>query len=259
MGFTAATYNVNSIRARLPLLTAWLDRVHPDIVCLQETKVPDASFPHDVLTALGYHAVYRGEKSYNGVAVLSVAEPTEIRAGFDDGGPPDEARLLAVTLGGIHVVNTYIPQGRDADDPKFAYKLAWLDRLRGYFDRRFTPTDPVLWLGDFNVAPTPIDVHDPKRLADHVCFHPRARAALERVRAWGFVDVFRRHVDAPNQYTFYDYRAKNPLATGKGWRVDHIWATEPLAAQSTASWIDLDPRKAARPSDHTPLLARFAS
>ncbi|MDD5645725.1 MAG: exodeoxyribonuclease III [Candidatus Bipolaricaulis sp.] len=257
MTLRLATYNVNSVRARLSVLESWLRRVRPDVVCLQETKVQDAAFPVDAFRELGYRSAFRGEKSYNGVAILSLEEPSDVRFGLEDDGPADEARLIAASLGKLHVVNTYVPQGRDADDPMFRYKLEWLARLRRYFARRYTPRSLVVWAGDFNIAPEAIDVHDPKRLLGHVCFHPDAHRALADVRAWGFVDAFRRHVSEPGQYTFYDYRVRDAVARGLGWRVDHIWATQALAQRSTAAWIDLAPRTGETPSDHTPLVVEF--
>jgi exodeoxyribonuclease-3 len=161
-------------------------------------------------------------------------------------------------VNGIPVVNTYVPQGRDAGSEHFQYKLDWLARLRSFFSRHYDPGRPLLWMGDLNVATHPIDVHDPKRLAGHVDFHPDARAALERVRAWGFVDVFRRHhAGEEGQYTYWDYRVRNAIENRTGWRIDHIWATQPLAQRSSSSWIDVDARRAARPSDHTFLVAEF--
>lgn len=257
MTLRVATYNVNSVRARLPLLLPWLERTRPDIVCLQETKVQDPDFPTDAFRELGYDAAFRGEKAYNGVAILSTAKPTRAAFGLDDSGPRDEARLAAATVNGVRVVNTYVPQGRATDDPMFPYKLQWFARLRAYFDRAVSPSDPVLWVGDFNAAPTAMDVHDPKRLWGHVCFHPDVSRALADVQAWGFEDVFRRHVPGPNQYSFFDYRVRDAVARNVGWRVDHIWATEPLAQRSTTAWIDLEPRRAEGSSDHAPVLAEF--
>jgi exodeoxyribonuclease-3 len=252
-----ATFNVNSVRARLPVLETWLQAVRPDVVCLQETKAEDDAFPEKAFRDLGYYAAFRGEKSYNGVAILSLEPLASVRAGFEDGGPSDTSRLIAATAYGVEVVNTYVPQGRALDDPMFSYKIEWFTRLRRDFERRHDPRDPIVWVGDFNVAPEPIDVHDPKRLANHVCFHSDVRDALARVKAWGFVDVFRRHVPEPGQYTFFDYRVKDAVARNVGWRVDHIWATAPLAERSTDAWIDLDPRTGLTPSDHTPLVAEF--
>jgi len=253
-----ATYNANSIRARMPLLLDWLDRESPDVLCVQETKVQDKDFPTEPIQEAGYHVVFRGQKSHAGVAILSREEPQAAAYGFDE-GESDGPRLIRAVVGGIPVVNTYVPQGRSVDSEHFRYKLDWFDRLQALFERRYAPDEPLLWMGDFNVAPEPIDIHDPQRLKDHVDFHPDARAALERVREWGFVDLFRKHhPDEPGQYTYYDYRARNPVERGVGWRVDHIWATEPLARKSTGAWIDVEARLAERPSDHTFLAAEFS-
>ena len=257
MAFTVATWNVNSVRSRLHALLPWLEKAGPDAVCLQETKVQDHEFPASAIEGAGYQAAFRGEKSYNGVAILSKTPIANVRSGFDDGGTPDEARLIVGEVEGIPIVNTYVPQGRAPDHPMFAYKLEWFARLRSYFESHFSPGQPFLWAGDLNVAPEPIDVHDPKRLIGHVCFNPRATEALESVKSWGLIDVFRRHVSDSGQYTYYDYRTQDGVTEGKGWRVDHILTTRPLADRSVKSWIDLEPRRGERPSDHTPLLAEF--
>jgi len=253
-----ATYNANSVRSRLDLILDWLRREQPDVLCLQETKVQDKDFPAEPFYEAGYHVVFRGQPAHAGVAIVSRQEPWDVAFGLDD-GEPDEPRLIRAVVGGIPVVNTYVPQGRDPESEHFQYKLAWLARLRAFFERHYSPQEPLLWMGDLNVAPEPIDVHDPKGLKDHVDFHPQARAALERVREWGFVDVFRlHHPGEPGQYTYYDYRARDPIEHGIGWRVDHVWATEPLALKSTQAWIDVEARRAERPSDHTFLVAEFS-
>ncbi|HUT87206.1 MAG TPA: exodeoxyribonuclease III [Candidatus Heimdallarchaeota archaeon] len=259
MTFKVATFNTNSVRARTPIVLAWLEKNGPDVLCLQETKVRDDAFPKEAFVEAGYRPLFQGEKSYNGVAML-IREPADVknvRYGLDDDGPPDESRLLVAEVRGIPIVNTYVPQGQDPKAEIFQYKLAWFARLRSYFDRHFLPQEPLLWVGDFNVAPERIDVHDPGRLLGHVGFHPDEHKALAAVKAWGFVDVFRKHVPGPNQYTFWDYRVKDGVARGKRWRVDHIWATAPLADRSKRAWIDPDPRLAERPSDHTVLAAEF--
>lgn len=253
-----ATFNTNSIRSRLELVLSWLQREAPDVLCLQETKVQDADFPTGDFEKIGYHVVFRGQKAYAGVAIASREMPRSVAFGFDDGGEPDEARLIRAVFQGVPVVNTYIPQGRSPDSPHFQYKLEWFARLRALFERHYSPQEPLLWIGDFNVAPESIDVHDPKRLEGHVDFHPQARAALERIREWGFVDVFRlHHSGEAEQYTFWDYRVANAVERKIGWRVDHIWATEPLARRSIRAWIDVDARRVERPSDHTFLVAEF--
>ncbi len=253
-----ATYNCNSIRARLGLVRDWMAREEPHILCLQETKTQDAEFPVETFEELGYHVVFRGQKAHAGVAVASREEATGVTFGLDDGSDPDEPRLIRAEIAGIALVNTYVPQGRTVESPHFQYKLRWFGRLHAFFERHYTPRDPVLWVGDFNVAPQPIDVYDPKRLEKHVDFHPDARQALENTRQWAFVDVFRRyHPDEPEQYTFWDYRVPNALQRGMGWRVDHIWATAPLAERSSKAWIDVGARTAEKPSDHTFLVAEF--
>jgi exodeoxyribonuclease-3 len=255
--FKAATFNANSVRSRMPLILDWLERESPDLLSVQETKVQDKDFPVEPLREAGYHVVFCGQKAHAGVAIISREKAREVAAGFDE-GEPDGPRLLRAEVRGIPVVNTYVPQGRSVDSPHFQYKLAWFGRLRTLFERYYTPDEPLLWVGDFNVAPEPIDLYDPKRQAKHVDFHPEARAALEQVRAWGFVDLLRRfHPDEPGLYTYWDYRLPQALDRGLGWRIDHIWATAPLADRCVRIWIDVDARRAERPSDHTFLVAEF--
>ena len=253
-----ATFNANSVRTRLEQVLDWLQREAPDVLCLQETKAQDPDFPKDAFVDIGYHVVFRGQKAYAGVAIVSKQEPTDVSYGLRDGGEPDEARLIRAVVRGIPMVNTYVPQGRSADSPHFQYKLEWFARLHNWFQRHYSPQEPLLWLGDFNVAPEDMDVYDPKRQKKHVDFHPEARAALQRVKEWGFVDIFRKHCPEPGQYTYWNYRVRDPVERNVGWRLDHIWATEPLAAKSTRSWIDVEARRVERPSDHTFLVAEFA-
>jgi len=256
--FRIATYNVNSIRSRLHILMPWLRENRPDVICLQETKVEDSKFPQTEFTDAGYHIAFRGERQYNGVAVASLEKPEAVACGLGDGATADEDRLLQVSFPHVTVVNTYVPQGREREAPQFAYKLEWFQRLRRYFDRSFSPEQPLIWCGDLNVAPEAIDVHDPKRLRGHVCFTPEVWEAFDHVKEWGFVDVFRKHHPGEEQqYSFFDYRVPKSVARKLGWRVDHILATAPLAEKSTHCWIDLAPRMAEKPSDHTVVLAEF--
>jgi len=249
------SFNVNSLRARLPIVLQWLGEHQPEILCVQETKVQDADFPTDAFDKTGYKYVFKGQKSYNGVAIFSKGEITNVKFGFDE-EPKDEARLIKTEINGIVIVNTYVPQGYLAESEKFEYKLNWFNRLRRFFEKNFKPADPVLWVGDFNVAPEPIDVYDPVALSGHVCFHPEAHKALNEVMQWGFVDVFRMHCKEAGQYTFWDYRL-NSFKRNLGWRLDHIMATKSLAEKCTACYIDKQPRLAERPSDHTPIIAEF--
>jgi exodeoxyribonuclease III len=256
--FKIATYNVNSIRSRLPIVLSWLERNQPDVFCMQETKVDDARFPAEAFEAAGYQVVFKGEKQYNGVAVASLKKPDAFSCGLGDDGPADESRLIRADFSGISIINTYVPQGRDRETPHFAYKLAWFRRFRDYLERFCSPDRPVIWLGDLNVAPERIDVHDPKRLLGHVCFTPEVWEAFAAVTSWGFTDVFRmHHPGEAGQYTFFDYRVPKSVERGLGWRIDHILATAPLAEQSLSCRIDLPPRLAEKPSDHTVLTAEF--
>ncbi len=255
--WTIATFNANGVRARLPLIRDWLQQHRPQVLCLQETKVQDADFPAAAFQELGYQVVFHGQKAYNGVAIASRSEPAEVRKGLDDGVEDDQARFLAARIDGLWVVNTYVPQGRDPDDPAFAYKLEFFERLHRWFQRHHRPQDPLLWVGDLNVAPEPIDVFDPQHLEGQVGFHPAERRALARVVSWGFVDLFRRHHPDRRQFTFWDYRLPRSFPRGLGWRLDHILATEPLARRCRDCWVDEAPRGAPRPSDHTFVLAEL--
>jgi len=256
--FKIATYNVNSIRSRLHIIIPWLEENHPDVLCMQETKVDDARFPVSDFASIGYHVIFKGEKQYNGVAVASLIKPDAVSCGLADAGPVDEARLIRVHFPGICIINTYVPQGRDRDAPQYLYKLEWFKRFRRYLERFLEPGNPAVWVGDLNVAPESMDVHDPKRLIGHVCFTQEVRDAFADVESWGFEDIFRRHHPGEaGQYTFFDYRVPRSVERGLGWRVDHILATAPLAAQSLDCRIDIRPRLAEKPSDHTIVTAEF--
>lgn len=252
-----ATFNVNSIRSRAPIVLDWLKDNRPDVLCLQETKVRDPDFPVAEFSAAGYQAVFRGEKSYNGVAILSKVKPTDVRFGLDDGQPPDEPRLIAARFGPLQVVNTYVPQGRAIEHAMYQYKLQWFARLRKWFDRHFTPRTLLVWVGDLNVAPEAKDIHNADQQANHVCYHQAVRETFERTKDWGFEDIFRKYHPEGGQYTFFDYRTANAVKRNMGWRVDHILATLPLAKKSRDSYIDLAPRLKPQASDHTVLVAEF--
>ena len=251
-----ASFNVNGVRARMPIILRWLEQHQPDALCLQETKVQDPDFPHKPLADIGYRAAFKGQKSYNGVAILSRVEPEKLSTGFADRS--EDTRLICADIGGVTIVNTYIPQGRDVNTEHFVYKLEWYDRLLHYFDARFDPDDDIVWVGDLNVAPTPLDVYDPEKLAGSVCFHPDEHNALQRMVDWGLEDVFRRHHPDEQVFTFWDYRIPNGVKRNLGWRIDHILTTRSLANASTDSWVDQEPRLLTRPSDHTPIVAEFS-
>jgi exodeoxyribonuclease-3 len=251
-----ATWNVNSIRAREERLLRWLGAHQPDVLCLQELKVTEDLFPMLAIRSLGYHAAVHGQKTYNGVAVLSRSEPLEVERGFGDGGDDSHARLVAARVGGVHVVSVYVPNGQEVGSDKWAYKMEWMKRLRAWLDRRFARTDLVALCGDFNVAPEARDVHDPAEWEPSVLFHPEARAALEHVRDWGLVDAFRLHHQAPGLYTWWDYRML-AFPKGRGLRIDHVLLSAPLAAKCSAARIDRDERKGKQPSDHAPVVVEL--
>ncbi|HEY1242387.1 MAG TPA: exodeoxyribonuclease III [Bryobacteraceae bacterium] len=251
-----ATWNVNSIRRRLPILLDWLTRHQPDILCLQETKVQDSEFPAAELQNAGYHSRFRGMKGYNGVATLSRAEPESVLYGLCEGPDSEDVRILQTVVSGIAIVNTYVPQGYKIGTDKYAFKLQWLERIRTYFEQRLDPAAPVIWTGDMNVAPEPIDVYHPDRRVNDVDFHIDARNAFAHAVAWGFVDVFRKLHPDRVQYTYWDY-FRNAFERNFGWRIDHILATAPLAARCRNAGVDLDPRRAPAASDHTVAWAEF--
>jgi len=257
MVWTLATYNINGIRARLEALVSWLDQLRPDVVALQEIKCEDSNFPSEALARAGYHATVWGQKSYNGVAILSRRQPAQAQRGFDDGQPLEEARLLTARVDGVWVINSYVPQGRDPGHPAFQDKLAFLERMGRHLRERFQPSDPLVWLGDINVAPEPLDVFDPKRLAGQVGFHPAEQQALAQVKAWGLTDLYRLHHPQEKQFTFWDYRLPKSFQRNLGWRIDHLLASEPMAEACRSAWVDTGPRGQEKPSDHAPVLASF--
>ncbi len=252
-----ATFNVNSIRSRMEALRAWTAAEHPDVLCLQETKATDVDFPKADVEAMGYSVVFHGEPKYNGVAFLCKRMPDEFRFGLGDGGPDDDTRFAVARWGQWTVVNTYVPQGREITHDMFRYKLEWFRRLRRWFEKNAKHTDPVVWVGDLNVAATPADVHSPDQYEDHVCFHKDARDAFAKCREWGFEDLFRRFHPEPGRYSFFDYRTLRAVDRNIGWRLDYILATPPAARVARGCDIDLAPRRAERPSDHTVVYADF--
>jgi exodeoxyribonuclease-3 len=255
-GFRFATFNTNSVRARLPRILEWLDREGPDILCLQETKCRDGDFPAGDFEGLGYHVLFRGQKSYNGVALISKTPPGGARKDLHDEGD-EEARFVSALIQDIPVVNVYVPQGTAVGTDKFAFKLQWLKDLLAHIRASYDPGRPLLMAGDFNVALEPMDVYDPGAFQGEVCFHPDEQALLRELLDWGLVDVFRKHEPAGGHYTFWDYRIPNALKRKMGWRIDYILATKPLAERSMRVWIDTGARLKTKPSDHTFLVADF--
>lgn len=253
-----ATYNCNGVRARINNIIDWLKNENPDILALQEIKVVNELFPHQPFNNLGYTCAVRGKKAHAGVALISKTQPDEIHAGFRDGDESEEPRIIAGRWGKLHLINTYCPQGRDPDHEQFQYKLEWFKRQRNFFDKHYKTRQQVVWVGDFNVAPEPIDVYDSKKIMGHVCHRPEVFDALDNVRGWGFIDLFRKfHAGEENQFTYWDFRAINAVERNVGWRVDHVYASGPAAKKARNCWIDTKPRMMEKPSDHTFLVAEF--
>lgn len=252
-----ATWNVNSVRARHDALIAWLSRAEPDVLCLQETKVVDDDFPTEELLRLGYAVAMAGQKTYNGVAILSRLPMTEVRVGLDDEPAPREQRLIRATIQGVRVYSAYVPNGKAIDSPSFPQKLAWLRRLRETLAADGAPDRPAAVCGDYNIAPDERDVYDPVALRGQLHFHPDEHRALAELTSLGLEDVYRRHHPEPGRYSWWDYRTLG-FPRNRGLRIDLIYATPPLAARCTAAEIDVEPRGGERPSDHTPVIATFA-
>lgn len=253
---TIATWNINSIRARLDRFTAWLGERKPDVVCLQETKVEDKDFPFLTFEMAGYKAVHHGQKTYNGVAILSRTPLHDVSAGFADGEADEQCRVIAATVKGIRVISAYFPNGESLESPKYAYKLRWMERMRAYLDRHYDASRPLALCGDYNVAPEPRDVHAPDLWARSTLYHEQVREGLRRIAAFGLQDAYRLNVQDEGKFSWWDYRM---LAFPKnhGLRIDHIFVTAPLAARCTAAVIDREARKGKLPSDHAPVIATF--
>jgi len=256
MTMKLVSWNVNSIRVREARLLRLLEAARPDVVCLQELKVTNEAFPFEALREAGYHAAVHGQKTYNGVAIVSRLEPTEVERGFGDGEDDAQARLVAARVAGVHVACVYVPNGGEVGSEKWAYKLGWMKRLRAWLDRRFASADPVALCGDFNVAPEDRDVHDPEAWEGSVLTHPDARRALQDVRGFGLVDSFRLHHDEPGFFSWWDYRMLG-FPKNRGLRIDHIDLSAPLAERCRAASIDRNERKGKQPSDHAPVIAEL--
>lgn len=253
-----ATFNVNSVRSRLPVLERWLDDNKVDILCLQETKVEDGDFPEAFFSGLGYSVAYSGQKSYNGVAIASLVPPDEAVFGFGDGEEPEaKTRLARCRFGDLNVVNAYVPQGKSIDHPDYPMKLRFFERLGDLLVSLGVPKSPLVLVGDLNVAPTDIDVTHPENKRGHVCFHTDVRNAYEKLCSRGLLDVFRMHRPGAGEFTFWDYRVKGALERNIGWRIDHILATSSVAEKSLDCYCDKKPRSWEKPSDHSVVVAEF--
>jgi len=251
-----ATWNVNSILARMRLVLRWLDDVKPDVVCMQETKCTDDKFPTLVFQERGYQCQLFGQQSYNGVAILSRCECQTTHRGYPGDDETAQSRLITSTVNDIQIVNVYIPNGQAVGSEKYEMKLGWMRRLREFFDQNYDPSRPVLLCGDFNVAPEERDVHDVRLWQGRIMFSEQEKATLQRIKDWGFTDAFRLHNEEGGKFTWWDYRA-GAFRRNLGLRIDHVWITEPLVSRSVRTWIDLDPRTWEKPSDHAPMIAEI--
>lgn len=254
-----ATWNVNSVRVREARLVAFLGREQPDVLCLQELKVVDADFPHEAVRAAGYEAVTFGQKTYNGVGILArTGTPIEnVSRTFEDGEDDPQARVIAADVGGVRVVSVYVPNGGDVGSEKWAYKQAWLKRLRAWAASRLDLSGRVAICGDINIAPEARDVAKPDRWKNSVLFHPEMTAAFQDLIALGLVDATRIHHAGEGPYTWWDYRML-AFPKGDGLRIDHIFASKTLASSCLEVRVDREERKGAQPSDHAPLIAVFS-
>lgn len=251
-----ATWNVNSIAIRLEQVLAWLKTHDIDVLCLQETKCVDEKFPLEEIRNNGYNAAFMGQKSYNGVAILSKHSIEDVQYNFPDDDAEAPKRLIAATVNNIRIVNTYIPNGTELWTDKFTFKLDWLQRLRNFFEETCAKDSDVLLCGDFNVAPDERDVWSVKNWEGKLHFSKPERAAMHHVKQWGFTDVFRQMNGDLQEFSWWNYR-EGAFTKNHGLRIDHIWTSESLAAKCVGCWIDKEPRTWERPSDHTTVVAEF--
>lgn len=251
-----ATWNVNSLNVRLGQVMAWLETHQPDVLALQETKLPDERFPVAELEALGYRAVYSGQKAYNGVALLSRLPLEAVQIGVP-GLDDEQRRVVAATVSGVRVVCLYVPNGQAVDSPKYSYKLEWLSAVRGWLQLELAAHPRVAVVGDFNVAPEDRDVHSPKRWAGQVLVSEPERQAFRALLDLGLHDTFRLHPQPERVFSWWNY---GRLAFSRNWglRIDHVLVSGTLAAECQSCTVDLEPRRHERPSDHAPVVATFS-
>lgn len=252
-----ATWNVNSLNARMPRVEEWLTEMAPDVLCMQETKMTDAQFPAMDFQRLGYDSVHFGQGRWNGVAILSKVGIENVVFGFDDGADPDpDARIVWADCGGVRVASVYVPNGRELTNDHYTYKLDWLSRLRTHLDTHHDPGEKLVILGDWNVAPTDDDLWDPKQFVGSTHVSPPERAAIDAVKEWGLVDTLRERYPEPGIYTFWDYR-NGDFHKRRGMRIDYLLSSAPLAELCEADLVDRNARKGTKPSDHAPVLGLF--
>ena len=256
-----ATWNVNSIRTRLSQIIDWINQVNPDILCLQETKVIDDSFPVEPFEKLGYSVEVYGQKSYNGVAIISKIKAENVQKGFFGCSNfnqnidifLDQKRLISAEINGIKIINVYVPNGSALGSDKFEYKINWLSCLASFLDEREKQGDLICLMGDFNIAPSNLDIHDPDKYEGGIMASQLERSALNNVLKGRLIDSFRIFEKNPGHWSWWDYR-NNSYELNKGWRIDHIYISEELSSKLKSCVIDSSPRGNIRPSDHVPVM-----
>jgi exodeoxyribonuclease-3 len=251
-----ATWNVNSMKVRLPHVLEWLSASEPDVLVLQEIKQLTEAFPQEELAAAGYRSLANGQKTYNGVAVISKEEPQDPDLELPDLDDP-QRRVLATTIGGVRVINLYVPNGSEVGSEKYEYKLGWLRTLRDYLAAQLEAHENLVVLGDFNIAPADEDVYDPEKWGDAILCSPAEREALAELLGLGLTDVFRKFEQPEKSFSWWDYRAAM-FRRNAGLRIDLILTSPAMTKRCTASYIDREPRTWERPSDHTPVIAEFS-
>ncbi|UJS25202.1 exodeoxyribonuclease III [Thiothrix winogradskyi] len=251
-----ATWNVNSLRVRLPHVLQWLEAAQPDVLAIQETKTVDEQFPLAELEAAGYNAVFAGQKTYNGVAILSKSPATDVVTDIPALDDP-QRRILAATIDGVRVVNLYVVNGAEVGSEKYAYKLDWLAKVTAWLQQQAALYPQLVVLGDFNIAPEDRDVHDPVAWGEGILCSPAERAALQAIQALGLSDTFRQFTQPDKSFSWWDYRGGG-FRRNHGLRIDLILASKPLADACESCVIDREPRTWEKPSDHTPVVAEFS-
>ena len=256
-----ATWNVNSIRTRLSQIIDWINQVNPDILCLQETKVMDDSFPVEPFKKLGYSVEVYGQKSYNGVAIISKIKAENVKKGFygcTDSDQNidiflDQKRLITADINGIKIINVYVPNGSSLESDKFEYKINWLRHLALFLDEQEERGELICLMGDFNIAPSNLDIHDPKKYEGGIMSSKLERKALDNVLKGRLIDSFRIFEKNTGHWSWWDYR-NNAYELNKGWRIDHIYISKELSSKLKSCVIDSSPRGNLRPSDHAPVM-----
>ena len=256
-----ATWNVNSIRSRLQIVTDWLQKHQVDVLCLQETKVQDQDFPRSPFADLGYNIYISGQKSYNGVALFSLKPLENVSCGFSpivgEVGELDvQKRVITGIANEVRIVNLYVPNGSALGSDKYAYKLEWLGLLRQYLEILHTKEQKICVCGDFNIALEDKDIYTNKARDKHIMSSPTEREALNKILELGFQDALRKFTDEPGQFSWWDYRSGG-FSRNRGWRIDHHYLSAQLYEQATNCWIDVEPRKLEKPSDHAPVVVEF--